>query len=446
MTKRIARHKTALKRSELSLPMRTLLQLGFLEEGSSVFDFGCGRGSDIALLAAMGIEANGWDPKFRPKSTKGPSEFVNLGYVLNVIEDTLERAATLTEAFKLANKAMLVSVMLGYTAKREQYAEHRDGVITKRSTFQKYFTQEEFKQYLEQTLSRNAIPVAPGMCLVFTNDIDEQLFLLSRQQVRRQWRLLHQDPSHKKVAELVAQSRDTLDEYWSCALELGRPPTPEEVPTAQPLTKFAGSWKKVHVWASQFFDPESFRAASLARREDLLVYFALAHFSRRKPYSDLPGRLQKDIKFFFSNISTARAEGKEILFSISNPEQIEAAGNYVYEQLGIGRINEGHDLVFHESLLSECPALLRVYVGCAAQLFGDVEAVDLVKVHFQSGKVSFMTYDDFDGREHPLLLERVKVNLPRLKVEFFDYGYGYEPQPLEGERAEYFRHGTRHVN
>ena len=39
--------------------------------------------------------------------------------------------------------------------------------------------------------------------------------------------------------------------------------------------------------------------------------------------------------------------------------------------------------------------MLRVYVGCATQLYGDVEGVDLIKIHMTSGKVSLMKYDDF---------------------------------------------------
>ena len=72
----------------------------------------------------------------------------------------------------------MVSVMLGYQARREQFAQYQDGVRTQRNTFQKYFAQDEFRDYLESTLKRHAIPIAPGICLVFRNQVDEQLFLL----------------------------------------------------------------------------------------------------------------------------------------------------------------------------------------------------------------------------------------------------------------------------
>lgn len=80
----------------------------------------------------------------------------------NVIENAEERKDTLKSAFGLARKALIVSVMLGYQRKRAQYGTYEDGVRTQRNTFQKYYTQDEFRTYVEATLEVNAIPVAPG--------------------------------------------------------------------------------------------------------------------------------------------------------------------------------------------------------------------------------------------------------------------------------------------
>lgn len=68
------------------------------------------------------------------------------------------------------------------------------------------------------------------------------------------------------------------------------------------------------------------------------------------------------------------------------------------------------------------PAVLRVYVGCASRLYGEVESADVVKIHVQSGKLSLMTYDDFMGNPLPKLLERVKIDMRSQSVMFFDYG------------------------
>ncbi|MDE0442095.1 MAG: DNA phosphorothioation-associated putative methyltransferase, partial [Gammaproteobacteria bacterium] len=303
MTSTIERRRTALRRSGLSSPMQHLLRFGFLDRTRTLFDYGCGRGDDLRLLAEMKVPAIGWDPVFRPDVERQPADIVNLGFVLNVIEDTGERRETLKAAFALARKVLIVSVMLGYQSKREQFAAFEDGVRTQRNTFQKYYVQDEFRSYVEKTLGANAIPIAAGICLVFKDAVEEQLFLLARQQVRREWRLLRREPDGAAVASLIEDHKEQIDAYWLRALELGRPAAPEECPQAQSLIRLVGSWRRVHKWVGRFFNPEEFEAAAIGRQEDLLVYFALGHFGRRRPVSELPDRLQRDVQFFFGSIT-----------------------------------------------------------------------------------------------------------------------------------------------
>ena len=113
--------------------MQQLLNFGFLDGERTLFDYGCGRGDDLRLLQTMGIQANGWDPVFRPREKRRAADIVNLGFVLNVIEDANERRETLQSAFSLARRALVVSVMLGYQSKRAQFAAFQDGVRTQRT-------------------------------------------------------------------------------------------------------------------------------------------------------------------------------------------------------------------------------------------------------------------------------------------------------------------------
>src|SRR5262249_19589692 len=86
-TPAIPPHKTAIRRCDLSRPMKSALQDGLIDPTVTVFDYGCGHGQDIALLTAQGIACDGWDPAFRPDAARCPADVVNLGFVLNVIED-----------------------------------------------------------------------------------------------------------------------------------------------------------------------------------------------------------------------------------------------------------------------------------------------------------------------------------------------------------------------
>ena len=168
------------------------------------------------------------------------------------------------------------------------------------------------------------------------------------------------------------------------------------------------------------------------------MYFALAHFRRRTAYSEFPDRLQRDVQVFFGNITKARSAGKRALFATGDNARVAEAAAYCHHELGIGRLND-HDFTFHQSVLTECLPLIRVYVGCALQLFADAESVDLVKVHLQSDKVTFLVYDSFDGPTKPRLLERIKVDLPRLKVDFFDYVGEFEPPSLREDPTEFYQ-------
>jgi DNA phosphorothioation-associated putative methyltransferase len=126
-----------------------------------LFDYGCGRGDDVRGLRENGLTAHGWDPYFAPDERVQPADLVNLGFVINVIEDFDERLEALTRAWSLASTLLVVSVMLANQndVRGERF---RDGVRTQRGTFQKYYTQAEIKVLLEEVLDEEAIPVAPG--------------------------------------------------------------------------------------------------------------------------------------------------------------------------------------------------------------------------------------------------------------------------------------------
>ena len=83
----IARHRTAIIRRDLSQPMQLMMRAGILNGGRSVFDYGCGQGEDVAALALQGYNVFGWDPHHAPSGPRRPAAIVNLGFVLNVVED-----------------------------------------------------------------------------------------------------------------------------------------------------------------------------------------------------------------------------------------------------------------------------------------------------------------------------------------------------------------------
>jgi len=110
---------------------------------------------------------------------------VNIGFVINVIEEGRERREALAGAYALARKVLAVAALIGGRTAYEQHRLFRDGVLTTRGTFQKYFAQQELREYLEETLGREPIAVAPGVFFVFRDDQEEQRFLAARQTLAR---------------------------------------------------------------------------------------------------------------------------------------------------------------------------------------------------------------------------------------------------------------------
>ena len=92
----IARHRTAIARTELSRPLRIAFDDMILREGMTVLDYGCGLGGDVTRLRERGYVCEGWDPNHRPEGQRRPSDIVNIGYVVNVVEN-LTNVATHSE-------------------------------------------------------------------------------------------------------------------------------------------------------------------------------------------------------------------------------------------------------------------------------------------------------------------------------------------------------------
>ena len=179
------RERTAIRRRGLSAPMQSLKQYGYLSGRHSVFDFGCGRGDDVRILRQKGVSAEGWDPYFAPAEGCWPADVVNMGFVVNVIEDPAERRHALRLAFDMAERVLAVAALLKSGTRHEKARLYRDGVVTSRDTFQKLFTQAELGDFIAKTLGREPIPVRSGVFLVFRDDDERRAFVEGREHGRR---------------------------------------------------------------------------------------------------------------------------------------------------------------------------------------------------------------------------------------------------------------------
>lgn len=140
----IARHLTALSRQNFSAPIQILQRFGFLDGSRTIFDYGCGKGDDLRGLLANGLRAAGWDPHYAPTAEVISAQIVNLGFVINVIEDPVERREALQRSFSISGELLVVSTMVA-TDNPGKVTFYGDGVLTSRTTFQKYYRQAELR-------------------------------------------------------------------------------------------------------------------------------------------------------------------------------------------------------------------------------------------------------------------------------------------------------------
>lgn len=450
----VLRHRTALARRALSTPMQALWRHGYLTGASTVLDYGCGRGDDLSALRCQGITAAGWDPYFRPDGERVEADVVNLGFVLNVIENLTERREALRLAYGYTRRVLAVAALIGGRTAYERYRLFRDGVLTTRGTFQKYYTHEELGAYIAEVVGREPVAVHPGLYFVFRTDEDEQDFLERRQRShvrppspaprpvrppgapgpRARRERPERSPRPARQPRPAKGSpwetyADLIDGFWKASLDLGRLPREEEFDWPPELSRRVGSPGLVLRRLIERHGETVFEAARTRRKADLTVFFALNLFERRRSATTLNERTRADIREFWGTHVRAIDDAHALLFSLRDTNTISEACTIAASQ-GLGYLVPDDALYLDGRLTNELPPVLRVYVGCAGKLYGEAQGAELVKIHIRSGKVSLMTYDDYQGSAIPMLIERIKVDLRRQQVHYFQYGDDFPAQPL----------------
>lgn len=427
----VARYRTAIGRRTLSTPVQVLWRHGFVGSERTFFDYGCGRGDDIALLASEGVNTAGWDPHFRPDDPLRTADAVNLGFVLNVIEDLEERREALARAWMLCRQVMSVSALIGGRTAYERFRLFRDGVLTGIGTFQKYFTHAELGGYIAEVLGREAVGVAPGIYLVFRSDEAEQAFLEERERVGgRPWRgsmpsaprpmrppreRRERAPSSRPVSRWDYHA-DLVDEFATVAWSLGRLPEPDEWAHWRDLARDVGSPKSVLRHLQRRDGDRAWQDAQKRRRDDLRVWLAIAAFEPRRSFAALPLRLQRDVRALFGSYDRAADEGRKLLFELGDTHRLQAdcrdalRAGIVFESLS----RQGYDL--RPERVPELSPRLRVFVGAAGRLCGGLVGADLVRLAPACSTVSLLLVDVPDPRVAGTIIERIDVELRNRRV------------------------------
>lgn len=409
---KISRHRAALVRKELSKPVRTALEAQLFNEKTTFFDYGCGHGSDLKFIAQKGFQSSGWDPYYQPQIEPTAADIVNLGYIINVIEDLAERREAMLNAWDLTQQVLIVSAQVMLADPDRDWIAYGDGVITQRNTFQKYFEQDELKIYIDQVLGVDSIPVALGIFFVFRDESQAQAFRASR------FRSRATTPRIRLSIQRFEETKTQLQPLMDFFTQRGRLPKPQELESSsfEPLQETFGSVKRAFRLVLQATDVKEWDAIADKRRNDLLVFIALSHFERRPKFGQLPVEVQQDIRGFFGSYQQACAAADLMLISLGNTEMIRDRCT----QSPIGK-HHSNSLWVHHSALDQLDPLLRLYEGCASRTIGRPEEATVIKFHISPPKITYLFYPTFDQDPHPSLHTAMQIDLRDLQVRYQDY-------------------------
>ena len=493
MTAAIARHRTAMTRTFLSRPLQQAHADGLLDGDVDLFDYGCGRGDDVRTLTGLGIVASGWDPTHAPDTAHREATVVNLGYVINVIEDPTERAEALTTAWGLTGSVLVVSARLTWDPDSQTGKPYRDGRLTSNGTFQKFYTPEELKAWIETTLGTAAVTAAPGVYYVFRDlagaqkllarhsrnlsrprqGIAELLYAQQREalapieayvtehrrlpppsdlpngaeaveafgSIRGAFSVIRRVTgvdrwndvdlgTRKRSEQRFEEHLDDLQPLIDFVTERGRLPRTGELDNEDTLTELFGSPRAAFSLIRRVTGPDRWQDLEEEARQNFLVYTALAAFGHRLAFRQLPEDLQYDAKDLFGSYKAACAAADELLYSIADVALLDVA----CRDAPFGKLTP-EALYVHTSAVAQLPPLLRVYVGAAETITGNVDDATIVKLHRQKPQVSFLIYPTFDRDPHPALDGSLVARLPQLRVHFKDFSASDNPPILHRKEA-----------
>lgn len=265
----IERHRAAMVRTDISKPVRLAIESAILSQDTTFFDYGCGYGGDIDRTRNQGYTSAGWDPYYQPNNPLIPADIVNLGYVINVIEDPAERRQALLKAWELAQKVLIVSAQVLIDDRASGQIAYGDGIVTRRNTFQKYYEQEELKAYIDQVLGVDAIPVALGIYFVFRDEAQAESFRASR------FRSRTTTPRIRLNVKRFEDYQELLAPLMTFVAERGRLPTATELSSVPDILAEFGTLRRAFQVILQATNQEEWDAIADKRRHDLLVYLAL---------------------------------------------------------------------------------------------------------------------------------------------------------------------------
>ena len=429
----IRRDRTAISRPDLSRPVQLLIGNGVLTPDHTFFDYGCGLGDDVRFLGSLGYDAHGWDPAHRPDAARREAAVVNLGYVLNVIERPAERAEALRWAFDLAQTCLCVAVLVGSAVYSGEAQSYGDGLLTSRHTFQKYYHQEEAGRYVQEVLGVAPIPLEAGVFLIFRQSADAHAFLLNR--IQRSAPPIHGVPRERRrvlrtalMETFQTEHADEWAAYADFVATRARPPAEGETNALRVAAEHGLAPADLWDAATGVLPQDQLADQRRRRTNQYLAFMAISRFRGVPRLRDLPAASRLDIRYYFRSYSHLKELSDKHLFAAGDAERVAR----LCEAAPVG-VNTADGYFVARRDLPSLDATLQIYARLGELFAGDLDSVDVIKVHKTSPRISLFSLNDLRA-PLPRLMSRVKIDLQSQQVRFFDHSTNAEPELLVGKQ------------
>lgn len=394
----VQRQRTAISRDRLSIAARSALEDGLLATGTAL-DYGSGRGQDVIHLREQGVDVEGWDPYFAPDGRKEPHDVVLLTYVLNTVEHPRERQVVLQDAWRCANRALVVTTRLAWERRKVRGLAFGDGIVTSRRTFQHLFTTDELRSLTQSVLARPAVVARPGIVYVFRHDQDRLTYLARRYALNG--------------SSAVVDLSQALAFYE----ERGRMPSQVDGVTDQDAAGYARALRRTA-------DPARVATGRRATTLKLLLFLAMERFHGPVPWTGLSAAVQADVRACFGSFKHATWRASRLLGQLRDEGVVRRT-----MRASPGKLTPTA-LYVHRRALASCPVLLRIYEECGALAAGRPSDWDVVKLHHDRRMISWLSYPTFDRDPHPALQASYHVDLSTLKAGRTQYDDSTNPPVL----------------
>ncbi|RUX42926.1 DNA phosphorothioation-associated putative methyltransferase, partial [Mesorhizobium sp. M4A.F.Ca.ET.050.02.1.1] len=302
----------------------------------------------------------------------------------------------------------------------ERHTPVADGYLSRRQTFQKYFSQDELTEMVQRVTGQRAVALAPGIVAAFRDkDLEQQVSFRrrSRATIYANLAIPARDPSRfllrPKSRPVAERAGEELEAIWRTALDLGRLPLEAEV---GPAVRTALEEKGITVGralaacAREIADPAQLKVAADSRREDLVVHFAVTLFPGASRYGSLPASIQRDVRTFFGSLASVVEAAKAELHSLRDRAALEEAYGEAARS-GYASYENG-TLRFMAENLEQLPVKARIVAGCAEIVHQGFALLDFIEIGPEQGVVRGLECDMVESAL-PRVRASVEVDLAR---------------------------------